>query len=211
MLGFQISQDLDWKDHIEKLIEKLNTRTALISRLVKTGWPAGTLSIVGEALCNSLIRYGSAVYATVRISEICPTNGMMKQLQLMQNNMMRTILKLKRHDQISVQTLLQETGYMSVNQMATYHTLLECYGIVVQDSIPEIRKKLMIQRSTGRETRESKKFLLRVQQPRRKRHIGFQHKASRVWNILPEEIKHCDKKAVFARRIRDWIIKNIPI
>ena len=111
--------------------------------------PYGQLSAVGEALINSKIRYGTAVYGSVRLSVEDPKIYEMHRLQVLQNSLMRIVLGKRRTDHISVESLLQSTGYLSVNRLAAYHTLLEMFSIVKFVSIPNISAEFQESKMTS--------------------------------------------------------------
>jgi hypothetical protein len=63
LLGLNLNSDLNWNTHIEKLSIDLKKRIGLLKR-IKQRIPRDTLVIIAEAIFNSKIRYGIAVYIT---------------------------------------------------------------------------------------------------------------------------------------------------
>ena len=63
-----MSADLDWKVHIETLEKLLKQRLGLLRR-IKYKIPKDKLQIVAEAILNSKIRYGIAVYGRPKTEE----------------------------------------------------------------------------------------------------------------------------------------------
>ena len=117
ILGLHINSSLDWNSHIEKLVVTLKKRIGLLKR-IKKRVPKDKPIIIAEAIFNSKIRYGIAVYLkptfdreevkTEKLSEYT------KELQVVQNSMVRVILGLKQADHI---------------KMKVYHTVMEAYNI----------------------------------------------------------------------------------
>ena len=61
LLGLRINSNLDWKSHIHYLTTTLNQRTALLKR-IKLRVHRESLRIIADAIWNSKLRYGIAVY-----------------------------------------------------------------------------------------------------------------------------------------------------
>ena len=68
LLGLQISGNLDWKTHTNELSIKLKQRLGLLKR-IKYKINKDKLPVVAEAIFNSKIRYGLAVYGRPRMEE----------------------------------------------------------------------------------------------------------------------------------------------
>ena len=86
LLGLQISGNLDWKTHINKLCSTLKQRLGLLKR-IKYKISQDKLQVVAEAIFNSKIRYGLAVYGRPRLDEEEPEGKDMHKLQVLQNDM----------------------------------------------------------------------------------------------------------------------------
>ena len=68
LLGVTISSNLEWKNHVDNLCRILKQRIGLMRR-IKYKVNKDKLLIIAEAIFNSKIRYGIAVYSTPRIEE----------------------------------------------------------------------------------------------------------------------------------------------
>ena len=124
LLGLQISGNLDWKTHINKLCSTLKQRLGLLKR-IKYKISQDKLQVVAEAIFNSKIRYGLAVYGRPRLDEEEPEGKDMHKLQVLQNDMIRVINNLKRSQHVNMKILRRDMGMMSVNQLTVYHVALE--------------------------------------------------------------------------------------
>ena len=62
-------------------------------------------------------------------------------LQVQQNHMIRLIYGLKQKNHVNMQRFRESIHMMSVNQMATYHTLLEAFNVIENSSSEQIKKK----------------------------------------------------------------------
>ena len=208
LLGMEITSNLDWKEHVNSLSKVINQRISLIRRLQEV-MNSDSLKTVGEALVNSKFRYGISLYANIRVHNTDPKNSMMEALQRQQNVMMRLILKKKRNDHISVQYMLKALGYLSLNQMATYHILSETHSILNQKTIESLEKLLVQEEISGYPTRFRKNKKLRP--PVAYGGKSFIEKATLLWNSIPDSMRVVPSKHSFARNVKTWVINNIPI
>lgn len=209
LLGMKISADLNWSEHIQSVIKALNHRLFVIRRL-KEVLPQKTLSIVGEAIFNSHIRYGLAAYGKIRLGEE-PVNCEMKRLQVLQNELMRLIVGKRKKDCVSVKTLLEMTGYMSVNQMAVTHTLSEVFNVINNDMNPGLKDTWTeIKSQATMKTRFQEKENLNIVRFKKSGLEGFQQRGPVAWNSLPEDIRNTKSKETFKRKVKKWIV-NVPV
>ena len=63
------------------------------------------------------------------------------KLQVIQNNMLRTIFNYKMGDKTNMERLRNSIKMFSVNQMVCYHVLLEAFNIINDGSSENIQKK----------------------------------------------------------------------
>ena len=56
-----------------------------------------------------------------------------KELQVVQNSMVRVILGLKRANRVNMKEQRKKINMLSVNQMAVYHTVMEAYNITKKE------------------------------------------------------------------------------
>ena len=61
LLGLHVSREFNWKIHVEKIAVELNKRVGLLRRMTKR-LTRGKLMMVAEAIFNSVLKYGIAVY-----------------------------------------------------------------------------------------------------------------------------------------------------
>ena len=64
-----------------------------------------------------------------------------KELQVVQNSMVRVILGLNIADHINMAKERDKIGMFSVNQMAVYHTVMEAYNITNKTASEQLQKK----------------------------------------------------------------------
>ena len=100
LLGMYISSDLSWNYHINLLIPKLNQGLGLLKRLA-TRLPRATLLPVVHGVLLSRVRYGIALFESVRTTEEDPLLKAMQELQVIPNNTMRFLANKKIADRIT--------------------------------------------------------------------------------------------------------------
>ena len=235
----EISGDLTWKEHTEKLKTKLRQRLGVLRRL-KYCLPKSALKQVAEALFMSKLRYGIAVYCKPKLNEQDSTNKMLKELTVLQNEMMRIITGKKCKDKVSIKYLRDTTKTTSVNHVACYHILMETYGVIHEGTSADLKKLLTHSINThSMNTRSATQ--LKVSEPDNKgRKNDFVYYGAKLWNLIPESLRAgpaathesskisssrsmtqkeqkiaaqklaATKKAAFRKGIKTWISSSIP-
>ena len=178
LLGIHVSSSMNWKTHISKLQTKLHQRLGILRRL-KNKVPNSKLKIIAEAIFTSVARYGIAVYYKPRLHSD-PSCEDQTKLQVVQNKMLRLLAGKRPVDKVKVEDLAKKYGVMSMNQMASYHVLLETFNIMTFGSSEKIREKLTPVNNHSRS--------LTVPLFRKSSCRSFSFFASRLWNTLPAEI-----------------------
>ena len=96
--------------------------------------PKEKINMIAEAIFNSLLRYGVAVFLKPVYDEEdlkgrkLPKNT--NTLQTLQNSMIGVIYGLKIQNRVNMKNVREKIKMMSVNQIAVYHTLLEAYNVM---------------------------------------------------------------------------------
>ena len=216
LLGIHVSSSMDWKTHISKLQTKLHQRLGILRRL-KNKVPQSKLKIIAEAIFTSVARYGIAVYYKPRLHSD-PTCEEQTKLQVIQNKMLRLLAGKRPSEKVRIEDLLRKFNLMSMNQMASYHVLMETYNAINMGSSEKIRDKLLPTNTTSR--------YLTVPLFTKSSCRSFSYFASRLWNQLPLEIstkarimepvndKSCEvrKRTIFKREIKKWILDGgVPL
>ena len=206
LLGLHFSSALDWKIHLEKLTSKLNQRLGILRRL-KSKVPQRKLQVIAEAIFTSVARYGISVYMRPRLHEDT-SSAEMDNLQIVQNKMFRLLSGKKRKDRVNVEDLARQFGLMSINQMVTYHVLLETFKILHCGASEKLRAKLV---PVSENSKSLNVCLFKKASCR-----GFTYYAAKLWNKLPATIRAREKPhqsqvvdgkrlGMFKRDIKKWI------
>ena len=121
--------------------------------------------------------------------------SVINKVQQAQNLAMRWITSAGRGT--SVKTLLTNTGWLSVNQLTIYHSILQYWKIQKFTTPKRNMEHLEFSRNTNaRIDLTSGVWSRRV--------LG-------VWSLLPRGYKTQEKISSFKKLIRKWIIENVPI
>ena len=232
LLGMEISGDLTWKAHTEKLKKKLRQRLGILRRL-KYSVPHAALKKIAEAIFTSLLRYGSAVYGKPKIKKEDPSNSTLKELTLLQNEMMRIITGKRRSDRASIESLRKATETDSVNHIIVYHILMESYNILCNGASATLKKLLTEALGTHRMTTRSSTLNKVNQQKNMGTKNDFLYYGSTLWNMIPADLRIVHqkmpdgaetplpgskaeknlqswRKGQFKKGIKTWIRNNIP-
>ena len=142
LLGLLINSDFVWSTHIDKLSIELKKRIGLLRR-IRYRVTKEKINMIAEAIFNSLLRYGVAVFLKPVYDEEdlkcrkLPQNT--NVLQTLQNSMIRVIYGLKIQNHVNMKNVREKIKMMSVNQIAVYHTLLEAYNVMSHLSSEQIK------------------------------------------------------------------------
>ena len=184
LLGMKIQGDLNWDCHIEELKKKLKQRIGLLKRL-RHVIPKNVLRLAAEAIFTSKLRYGIASYLCPKLKDEPGSNATLKELTVIQNDMLRAITGKKLSDHKTKESLRRETKTMSVNQICVYHIMLETYGILKLDSSPILKKMLLEKQGNPnarlRSTTNSEMLQIPVNE---NRNNAFNYYAASAWNAF---------------------------
>lgn len=137
LLGMKIDNKLNWKPHISDIQHSLNHRLYQL-RKIRSKISSKQLNIIGHGLAMSKLNYACSTFANSyldsedRLSFV--DNN--KKLQKCQNDLLRVITKNSLKDKKSVKSMLDETGYLSVNQMVAKQQLLSGWNIIRNEIEP---------------------------------------------------------------------------
>ena len=154
---------------------------------------------IAEGVFFSLLTYGIQVYGgvwgldnfnTAEAATKAFTKEDNNKLQVIMNKVLRSLTGLPNDTPVSL--LLQESGYLSVQQLTAYNTLSTLF---------KVKKNKFWQNQP------------KVFQPKydlsASRQI-FIHQAQKLYNILPESGINAKNVAIFKKSVKSWIKSNIP-
>ena len=165
---------------------------------------------MAEAIINSKIRYGIAVYGRPKLSSEDPRCANMQKLQVIQNEMIRMICGYKRGQHVRMENIARKCKIMSVNQMSVYHMLLEMFNILNKNSSEELTRKMFkVEKCQNYNLRSNINGNMRIPDRPKKSCVGFSYIGPKTWNLLPREIKTITIENKFKDQVKSWIWKTI--
>ena len=136
LLGCHIHQSLKWKEHIQtndkSLIRQLTSRLNALRKLAVNA-PFKTRLLAANAVFTSVLTYLIPLWGG---SE----NYLLKALQVVQNKAARCVTKLSWFT--PTRQLLNQCGWLSIRQLAFYHTVLTIHRIIKSGKPVFLRSKL---------------------------------------------------------------------
>ena len=135
-----------------------------------------------------------------------------RSLQIIQNKVARLVTKKSWYTPVKI--LLAECGWLSVRQLAMYHTVLIVYK-VLKTGTPSYINSMFSTDFRGM-TRQA---LQGVIKPSPMRSVArqelsaksFRFRAVHEYNLLPVQIKEVTSTDLFKKSAKKWIMENIPI
>ena len=131
-------------------------------------------------------------------------------LQTLQNNMIRVILGLKKEKHISMSNIRKKFQMMSVNQICVYHTLQEAYNIMRNSVSEKIQRKWTINRENKYTLRSVTRNELKVPEKPMPKCLGFTYNGSKLFDLLPRNLRETQNLNTFQTLTKEWIWKNVP-
>ena len=96
---------------------------------------------------------------------------------------------------------------MSINQMTIYHTIIEVFNILYNNSSEQINKKY--RHHDGHSLRKNTNNFLRVPEIQLNRKCtGFTYCGAKFFNNLPNNIR--ETQDIFKKLVKNWIWDEIP-
>ena len=209
LLGITVDKNLKWESHIKNLVRKLNFRLFTLRR-IKEKIPNSLLKSVAEAIFMSHIRYALPLYCPVQIDEDCPISGSITDLKKVFNDCLRLLEGKVISDQVSIKSMLDDLGLLSVNQLAAETRLLEAWKTVHQEDYC-MKDILKLRHKGSYNTRSSNVDFLDTGVDDVYGSAGFVNTTAKLWNKSPNSVKDVPTLCIAKREIRNFVKEKIPI
>ena len=211
LLGLHVNSDLNWNTHVSKLCTTLKQRLGMLKR-IKYKVHSHKLQMIAEAIFQSKIRYGISVYTIPKfefqnLEQSIDSN--ITKLQVIQNDMLRLLVNKKRNSHTNMEKLRNELKMMSVNQLSCYHTAIEMFNIINNNSSASLHEE-MIQVPKGYRLRGLEDGTVQVPERGKKSCNGFHYTGHKLWNFLPSHIRKTTIRNIFKEKVKDFIWEHIP-
>jgi len=205
LLGVQIQSDLKWTKQTDKVVSEVNYALSVLSRL-KDHLRQKELRLIADGLVQSKIRYCLPVYAaeSLRFQETDPQSTSLLRIQRTQNDMLRIVTGKRRRDHVRISSMLESTGFMSVNQMAAYALLLELWKAREFD-VPLLNRLLDRRRDDNRTLRsDSSNWVSTNGQD------TIALNCAKLWNLASPKFK-CTNLINVAKLEAKKLAKSLPV
>ena len=205
LLGLHVHESLKFGEHCRdnenSMFRKLNPRLNALKKLSKSA-SFKTRLMVANSSIMSLFCYMMPVWGGTE-------KYLIKAAQVIQNRAARTVTKLDRFT--SQKVLLQQTNWLSINQMINYHTILSVWRVRKFRKPEYLSRKLNkgYMRTRSCENQETLNLFI----PEMKTSLGSKGMMTRgpmMWNSLPAELKGMSGSlGSFKNALKTWIKNNV--
>ena len=207
LLGGKINKNLKWTEHIlfgkDSLVKKLNLRLGALKRISKVASFKTRLMVANGTFMSKLI-YLAPLWGGCE-------KYLIKTLQIVQNRTARVITNSGPYTPIS--QMLDQCGWLSVNQLVFFHTVLLLYKTRTNQQPKALFKMQNSQfsyRTRAADTdriRMDADYLVRNEINAR----SYRWRSIRSWNMLPPELTSISNLGKFKSRLKEWTRRNISI
>ena len=192
LLGCQVESNLKWHAQVASLAAKLGKRLAGLQK-IKFIAPLAVRKKVAEGVFNSVLVYCLPLFGGSEIGHI-------KDIQILQNRAAQIVCHAPpRSNRVM---LFERLGWLSVNQLITYHTLINVYKIRSCGEPEYLAQFLQNDSPTGRIIRTNTDLSLALR--------SFTFRGAAQWSSLPPAVRNLTKIGKFKKQLRGWILSNTP-
>ena len=192
LLGCHIQSNLKWSQQVENLLGKLKKRLVGLAKL-KFIVPYNTRKTIAQGIFNSVLVYCLPLFAGCDIAHI-------KAVQVLQNKAAQIVTNSPPRANRS--EMYDKLGWLTVNQLAVYHTLLTVYKVRLARE-PEYLSEVLI-----KDNRNGSIVVPNTGLTLAKKSFTFRGSAN--WNDLPPEVRSSAKVGSFKTGAKKWIVENVP-
>ena len=162
-----------------------------------------------DGIFVSKIRYGLQLLGKVRLTDLDPMCANLREIQLVQNKLLRNLNGTKIKDMISISSLHKKFGMLSVNQLNAQIKLLEVWkALNVVDYPLKVTQQKMP--NLGMATRAAEKEKpIEIGKSNLTRNSSTSD-AIRVWNLSPENVTASKTIFQVKNAIKNYV-RTLPV
>ena len=208
LLGVWVSNDLKWSMHIEKLESKLRSRLYSL-RKMEQQVPKSLLKDIADSIFGSILRYALGLFCPIGINPNDPNPTSITGIKVIYHDVLRLLCNSKRKNHTSIESMLDQLGWLSINQLASEIRLLEVWKGLNQENycMNEIFEKA---ESNNGKTRSAGLNKLKTVFKSKIRENSFAYPSVQLWNSAPSDITTETKESRARKAIRKYV-KTLPI
>ena len=192
LLGCHVQANLKWRCQISALESRLKRRLAGLQNL-KNILSFAMRKTITEGVFNSVLVYCLPLYGGA-------DTGQVKSVQVLQNKASQIVCHAP--PRASRAPMYDRLGWLSVNQLISYHTLISVYKIKKFGEPEYLASHLNKENIYGRIIIPNCGLGLATK--------SFSYRGARQWNLLPASIRRATKISIFKKELRRWIQANVP-
>lgn len=198
-LGIIIDDRLRFKDHCDYVLKKVGKKTSFLNR-VGNYVSAYTRCIIYKTIIAPHFEYCATLLINMGDTQL-------DRLQKAQNRAMRVILQCDIRTKI--ECMRQVLQFMSIKQRLHYNICIFIYKIL-RNRMPEyLRNRIeIVGGGSERQTRQAGDIVIQFRRTRSAQKSLF-YEGVKMYNILPAEIKQCDRVEAFKRLLKEYIVTNV--
>ena len=233
LLGVIINEKMTWQEHLhgekwrkegennQGLIPQLSTRVGILKKLARSA-SKRNLRILSNGLFYSKLSYclplfsntwGLDKYKDSGTRFSCFTKDDNRKLHVLQNQVTRLLIKGSGYDRekkqnMSTEELLEKSGDLSVHQLGALYTLSLTKKILTFKKPEYLAQKLAAAPRSGTRSGTSihlEKCSLSMMKE------GFVSRGTRLYNLIPVNLKSEENIQKFKKKSKQWIKQNIPL
>ena len=101
---------------------------------------------------------------------------------------------------------------MSIHQLIAYHTALSVYKVIKSGQPVNLAKRFGMGQEVNEEARARRRLHdIRVDFNLSIARSSFVYRGSRIWNMIPVNIKTSSSPKIFKNKIKTWIKSHVAI
>ena len=206
LLGMTLDENRSWKTHVSGtggVISSLNKRLFVIRKL-KNHLNQTSIIRVAESIFTSKIRYGLQMLGKVRWKDSDRTIPELKEIQLVQNKMLRLLNNVKISDRKRSAVLAKNINALSVNQLNAQIKITEMWKAINEPNYPlKFKNKNTNDSAMISRSKIEGKLLMKHGSDNLK--ATFKNDGITVWNNTPENVKRCKSILTAKKYIKDFV------
>ena len=172
--------------------------------------PDSQLKTTADGIFISLIRYALPLWYPTRISHDDPRSGSIQRIEIEFNKCLRLLNKCKLEDKVSIEKMLENLEWLSINQLSAEIRLIEAWKAANSEGYC-LGETLVKQHKRGYATRSNDVVLFDLGANDIHGSTGFVNTTAKLWNRSPVEIKKASTLDQAKREIRKFVKSSIPL
>ena len=191
LLGCQVQANLKWNKQVTGLLAKLKTRLTGLANL-RFIVPFPIRKIITEGIFNSTLVYCLPLFGGGDKVHV-------KDIQVLQNKAAQIVCHAP--PRANRAAMFDKLGWLTVNQLITYHTLISVFKIRSCGEPEYLAEKLKPDNRNRRITVPNIDLQLALK--------SFSFRGAIQWNSLPDSLRSTVNIGAFKKNLRKWVIVNI--